>query len=198
MSEPSQLSKLHLDTGLARGLAALFQELERKLDLQRPVNVYLAGGMAVHLYTGNRFTTDVDAEFDTRLLLPADLSVTAKLENGSDQLIFLDTNYNPTYALMHEDYQADALPVDLGTTMLRLHVLSPVDLVVSKLSRFAVNDQEDIATLIGAGLASGDGIASRAREALSGYVGNATTLLGHLDTALRLANSTKASRPGQP
>ena len=133
MSEPSQLSKLHLDTGLARGLAALFQELERKLDLQRPVNVYLAGGMAVHLYTGNRFTTDVDAEFDTRLLLPADLSVTAKLENGSDQLIFLDTNYNPTYALMHEDYQADALPVDLGTTMLRLHVLSPVDLAVSQL-----------------------------------------------------------------
>lgn len=197
MSERSPLGKLHLDTGLARGLATLFQELERKLQLQRPVNVYLAGGMAVHLYTGNRFTTDVDAEFDTRLLLPADLSVTAKLENGKDQLIFLDTNYSPTFALMHEDYQIDALPVDIGTAMLRLHVLSPVDLAVSKLSRLAVNDQEDIAALVRAGLTSSGGIASRAREALSGYVGNATTLLSHLDTALRMAKSAE-DRPDQP
>ena len=146
--------------------------------------------MAVHLYTGNRFTTDVDAEFDARLLLPTDLTVTAKMENGSEQLIFLDTNYNPTFALMHEDYQVDAIPVDIGTTMLRLHVLSPVDLAVSKLSRFAANDQADIVALVGAGLASGEAIASRAREALSGYVGNTATLLSHLDAALRLAKST--------
>jgi len=189
MSERSPLGKLHLDTGLARGLATLFQELERKLQLQRPVNVYLAGGMAVHLYTGNRFTTDVDAEFDARLLLPTDLSVTAKMENGTDQLIFLDTNYNPSFALMHEDYQVDAIPVDLGTTMLRLHVLSPVDLAVSKLARFAANDQADIVALANAGLTGSGGIASRAREALSGYVGNSATLLGHLDAALQLTKS---------
>ena len=192
MNGPSTVGKLHLDTGLARALATLFQELEQKLQLQQPVNVYLAGGMAVHLYTGNRFTTDVDAEFDARLLLPTDLTVTAKMENGSDQMIFLDTNYNPTFALMHEDYQVDAIPADIGTAMLRLHVLSPVDLAVSKLSRFAANDQEDIVALVSAGLASGEGIASRAREALSGYVGNTATTLSHLDAAIRLAKSANA------
>lgn len=189
MNEPSAVGRLHLDTGLARALATLFHDLERELQLQQPVNVYLAGGMAVHLYTGNRFTTDVDAEFAARLLLPKDLTVTAKMENGSDQLIFLDTNYNPTFALMHEDHQADAIPVDIGTAMLRLHVLSPVDLAVSKLSRFAANDQEDIVALVSAGLAGGEAIASRAREALSGYVGNTATLLSHLDAALRLVKS---------
>jgi hypothetical protein len=182
-------SNLHLDTDLARGLAQLFHELEQKLDLQKQVNAYLAGGMAMHLYTGRRFTTDVDAEFDARLLLPADLSVMTKLDDGSDQMLYLDTNYNPTFALMHEDHQVDAQAIDIGTSMLRLHVLSPVDLAVSKLSRFAANDQEDIAILVGAGLTDGESISLRAREALSGYVGNTATLLGHLEAALRLVKA---------
>lgn len=189
MTQEPNLSKLHLDTGLAKGLAQLFHELEQKLDLQRKVNAYLAGGMAMHLYTGSRFTTDVDAEFDARLLLPADLSVMTKLDDGSDQMLYLDTNYNPTFALMHEDHQLDAKPIDIGTRMIRLHILSPVDLAVSKLSRFAANDQEDIATLVGAGLTDGESISSRAREALSGYVGNTSTLLGNLETALRLVKA---------
>jgi hypothetical protein len=37
--------------------------------------VYLADGMAVHLYTANRVTTDVDAEFGGRVHLPNDLMV---------------------------------------------------------------------------------------------------------------------------
>lgn len=189
--------KLHLDTGLARGLAQLFHELEQRLGLQRPVNAYLAGGMAVHLYTGSRFTTDVDAEFDARLLLPSDLAVTTKLEDGSDQLIYLDTNYNPTFALMHEDYQVDARAIDIGTTMLRLHILSPVDLAVSKISRFAWNDQEDIAALVRAGLTDGASISSRAREALAGYVGNASTLLGHLDAVLQIAKTIEKPSAGR-
>jgi len=49
MTHAAKPNKLHLDTGLARGLAQLFHELEQKLDLQRQVNAYLAGGMAMHL-----------------------------------------------------------------------------------------------------------------------------------------------------
>ena len=197
MTQAAKPNKLHLDTGLAQGLAQLFHELEQKLGLQREVNAYLAGGMAVHLYTGSRFTTDVDAEFDARLLLPANLSVMAKLDDGSDQMLYLDTNYNPTFALMHEDYQVDAEPIDIGTGMLRLHLLSPVDLAVSKLSRFAANDQEDISTLVGAGLTDGESISSRALEALSAYVGNTSTLLSHLEAAMRLAKAAEKIRTGE-
>ena len=105
---------LHTDTALAKGLQALLKRLEARLGLRVPVKVFLAGGMAVHLYTAGRVTTDVDAEFGARLLLPNDLAVEIALEDGTPQLVYLDTNYNPTFALMHEDYQNDAIPVDLG------------------------------------------------------------------------------------
>ena len=47
MNGSSISGKLHLDTGLARALATLFQELEQKLQLRQPVNVYLAGGEGI-------------------------------------------------------------------------------------------------------------------------------------------------------
>lgn len=61
---------LHTDTALARGLRELLRQLQERLALHSPLNVYLAGGMAVHLYTASRVTTDVDAEFGARVLLP--------------------------------------------------------------------------------------------------------------------------------
>jgi hypothetical protein len=54
----------HTRTALAGGLRELFRQLEERLSLRSPVNAYLAGGMAVHLYTASRVTTDVDAEFE--------------------------------------------------------------------------------------------------------------------------------------
>lgn len=100
-----------LGTALVRGLRELLERLENRLQLKSPLQVYLAGGMAVHLYTGKRVTGDVDAEFGGRVLLPSDLAVVVTLEDGTDQVIYLDTNYNPTFALMHEDYQVDSRPV---------------------------------------------------------------------------------------
>ncbi len=198
MSPAPASQRLYLDTGLGRALAELFQSLEHQLGLTRPVNVYIAGGIATHLYTGSRFTTDVDAEFDARVVLPADMAVTARLEDGRDQLLYLDTNYNPTFALMHEDYRSDALPIDMGTSALKIHVLSPVDLAVSKLSRFADNDQEDIVSLVRCGLVSSKDIAHRAQEAMGAYVGNTARLLGHLDSALSLIRAAEASRREHP
>jgi hypothetical protein len=121
----------HTHTALANALRDLFRQLEERLSLRSPLNVYLAGGMAVHLYTASRVTTDVDAEFGGRVFLPNDLMVEVTLEDGTQQVIYLDTNYNSSFALMHEDYLDDAIPVDLGVhRLLRVHVLSPVDLAV--------------------------------------------------------------------
>ncbi|MGB0128701.1 MAG: hypothetical protein WBP72_13770 [Rhodocyclaceae bacterium] len=47
----------HTHTALADGLRKLFKQLEERLSLRSPVNAYLAGGMAVHLYTANRVKT---------------------------------------------------------------------------------------------------------------------------------------------
>lgn len=185
---------LKTHTALVDGLRRLFEKLEERIGLGRPVKVFLAGGMAVHLYTAKRVTCDVDAEFGARILLPNDLLVEVTLEDGSCQVIYFDTNYNPTFALMHEDYQDDAIPVDLGVEPFYLFVLSPVDLAVSKIARWAPNDREDVAELVRLGLTSADEIDKRARAALGGYVGGQSMLLLNLKDAVQLARDIEAGR----
>jgi len=188
----------HTRTALANGLRVLFKQLEQRLSLLRPVNAYLAGGMAVHLYTANRVTSDVDVEFAGRVFLPNDLMVEITLEDGTPQLVYLDTNYNPSFALMHENYQDDAIPVDLGVDQIRLHVLSPVDLAVSKIARFADNDKEDIAALVSLGLTTADEIEQRANGALAGYVGGQAMLRLNLRDTLALAREIEAGQSPAP
>lgn len=61
----------HTHTALALGLKEIFKQLAERLELRSPIDVYLAGGMAVHLYTASRVTTDIDAEFGSRVLCVA-------------------------------------------------------------------------------------------------------------------------------
>lgn len=185
----------HTQTALAQGLREILKKLAQRLSLTQPLKVYLAGGMAVHLYTANRVTTDVDAEFGSRVLLPSDLLVEVTLEDGSPQVIYLDTNYNPTFALMHEDYQDDAIAVDLGVDPIELYVLAPVDLAVSKIARFADNDRADIQALVRHGLTSAEEIEARATSALAGYVGELAMVRLNLRDALVLARAAAPQTP---
>nr|WP_180318350.1 DUF6036 family nucleotidyltransferase [Delftia acidovorans] len=194
----STMPIFHTHTALAEGLRELFKQLEQRLALGRPLNVYLAGGMAVHLYTADRVTTDVDAEFGGRVHLPNDLMVEVMLEDGTPQVVYLDTNYNSSFALMHEDYLDDAIPIDLGVDQIRVHVLSPVDLAVSKIARFADNDKEDIAALVRLGLTSADAIEQRATSALAGYIGGQAMLKLNLRDAVALARREEGGRSGTP
>lgn len=181
-------------TALAEGLKELFKQLETRLELQTPVNVYLAGGMAVYLYAASRVTTDVDAEFSARLHLPHDLLVEVTLEDGTPQTVYLDTNYNSTFALMHEDYQDDSIPVELGIEHIRVHVLSPLDLAVSKIARLADNDKQDIQALVHRGFTTAKAIEDRAMEALGGYIGSQGMLLANLRDAVALAREAELYR----
>jgi hypothetical protein len=181
----------HTNTALAQGLRELLRRLVERLELQGPLNIYLAGGMAVHLYTAYRVTTDVDAEFSQRLFLPRDLMVEVRLEDGTEQLVYFDTNYNSSFALMHEDYRDDAILVDLGVDQIALYVLSPLDLVLSKIARFADNDKEDIAALVRLGLTSAAEIEQRATSALAGYIGGLAMLKLNLLDALALARQAE-------
>jgi hypothetical protein len=158
------------------------------------LKVFLAGGMAVHLYAASRVTTDVDAEFESRVFIPSDLIVDVTLEDGRRESLYFDTNYNASFALMHKDYLDDAIPLDLGVEQIRLHVLSPLDLAVSKIARFADNDKEDIAELVRLGLTSADEIEQRATVALTGYVGGQAMLRLNLRGAVALARQVEAER----
>lgn len=187
-----------LDTPIARGMQEFFRRLELRLDLDRPLTVFLAGGMGVHLYTGKRVTTDIDAEFSGRVVVPTDLFVQVELSDGSTEDIYFDSNFSTTLGLIHEDYQQDSVPVELGLQHITVRVLSPVDLAVSKISRLADPDKEDIHDLVCAGLTSAAEIASRAEEALSDYIGNTSSLRLNIRDALEIAESAERERSAGP
>lgn len=173
------------ESPLGRALQTLFAALAARLQLSRPLTVWLAGGMAVYLYVGKRVTHDVDAEFGARILLPADLAVLS--DDGA--VLHFDPNYNPMFALLHEDYRQDAIPVALQVPDIDLRVLAPVDLAVSKIARLGDVDAEDIASLVRAGLTDADAIRERAEAALTGYIGNPADIRQRIDTAVALARA---------
>ena len=171
------------DTPLGAAVRALFAALAERLDLQQTLRVYLAGGMAVYFYVGKRVSHDLDAEFAGRVLLPANLAV--EIEGGEP--VYFDTNFNPMFALVHEHYQRDAVPVDLSVPHIDLRLLAPVDLAVSKIARWADVDREDIASLVQAGLTDASAIAQRAREAVTAYIGNPADIQHKIAQAVELA-----------
>lgn len=143
----------------------------------QPIQMYLAGGIAVNYYCGTRFTGDVNASFSRRVLLPYD-ELTIDLpstEKGRPRFIYFDQTYNPTLSLMHENYLDHCIEweeVGYGASKIKLLLLSPLDLAVSKISRFTEQDQQDILDLAKAGYFRPEEVGQRATEALSYYVGN--------------------------
>ena len=180
-------------TALSIGLRELLIQLQQRVQSVEPITVFLAGGMAVHLYTASRSTTDVDAEFSSRIYVPSDLVVDVSLDDGTTEPLYFDTNYNSTFALMHEDYTKDSLLVDMDVPNIELRVLTPVDLAVSKIARFADNDKEDIAGLVRLGLTSSVEIERRAIAAIGGFVGGKGMLLIHLRDAVNLARKIESN-----
>ena len=163
-------------------LTAALSEMLNRLDRHlrdggyegAPVQMYLAGGMAVHFHCGSRYTEDVDASFSKRMLVPVnDLTVDYVREDGSPSALYFDANYNDTFALMHPDYRQDSVEwAGLGGGLVRLRVLNPLDLAVSKLSRYSEQDREDVLLLARQRYFTADELRGRALAALDYYVGD--------------------------
>lgn len=195
MCEHRKPPALYTNNALAKGMLKLLDELRVRLSIKTSVTAYLAGGLAVYLYTADtaaRPTRDVDLEFDARLLVPTDLVVDVTLEDGTRQALYIDTNYNPMFSLLHEDYQQDSIPLDIDESPIRVRVLSPLDLAVSKIARFQDHDREDIRALVSKGLVTAEEIEQRAREAMIGYVGAPETVRRNIVEAVALARDAEA------
>lgn len=153
-----------------------------------PVRMYIAGGTALHLHTGARVSHDVDAAFSHRIALPDNLEVAYPDADGAAALLYFDRNYNDTFGLLHEDAYDDSLPVALpgvDAHVLDVRLLTPLDLAVSKLGRFASQDRTDIRTLADHGLIDAERLRQRAEAALGGYVGNLDRLRHAIEIACR-------------
>lgn len=151
-----------------------------------PVRMVVAGGAAVLFYTGTRVSLDIDATLSQRILLPEQLESAYADGDGAPRVLYFDRQYNDTYALMHENAADDAHPLKLpgiDPAVLDIRLLSPTDLAVSKLARYADHDQDDIAALARHGLIDASGVRKRAEQALIAFVGETR----RVKTSIRLA-----------
>jgi len=155
----------------------------------RPIRMYVAGGAALHLYTGERVSRDIDATFSGRIALPENLEVAYRDADGAARLLYFDRQYNDTLGLLHEDAYDDSVPLALGardSNVLEVRLLSPLDLAVSKIGRFCGQDRDDIATLARRGLIRASALRRRAEEALACYVGDTARVQTSIDMAVRI------------
>lgn len=181
---------------IAARIARSVQDLPRR---SLPVRMHIAGGAALHFYTGERVSQDIDAAFSRRVALPDNLDVAYRGADGSAQLLYLDRQYSDTFALMHEDAYRDSeslqLPgIDAGILDVRL--LTPLDLAVSKVGRLSGQDREDIASLARHGLLRSDALRARAEAALMNYVGDLPRLRGNIENACRIVKDAEKRAPG--
>jgi hypothetical protein len=165
-----------LQSALSEFLDRLDAQLRLGAYAGEPIAMYLAGGLAVNYYCGTRYTGDIDASFSRRILIQdTDLVLQYRKRDGSDGLLYFDRNYNPLFGLLHEHYAADSLEwTGIGNErrLIQLRVLSPVDLAVSKVSRFSEQDRLDIRDVARATALDFSTLQARARQALLDYVGN--------------------------
>lgn len=140
-------------------------------DSDRVVTMYIAGGVAVGFYCDMRATDDLDAFYDARVGLGGvDVLVRYADKDGEPRICYLDTNYNPTIGLLHENFDRDAVDwedVQVLNQKIRVKVLSPLDLAVTKIDRYSPQDIEDILQLAKRKLFSPESFEQRAIEAMN-------------------------------
>ncbi|MBP8298414.1 MAG: hypothetical protein KAX84_20060 [Burkholderiales bacterium] len=192
---------LRPDPGYLKAFATIMSRIDAALGAKRPpepIVVCVAGGAALHFYTGARYSNDIDAKIMARVLLdPNDLQVAYRGDDGHARLLYFDTQYNDSFALLHQDAYDDAIRITLaGIDARRLVVklLTPLDLAVSKLSRFSEQDQQDIRALAREGLIDAAQLRKRARDALPDYVGNLDRIKTSIDIACRLVDAAAGAK----
>ena len=185
-------SQVGFGNALKELLLKIQDEFRKYAPTALPIKMYIAGGAALYLMTGERSTEDIDATFSKRVLFGRDMEISYRDIDGRASVIYLDRNYNDTLGLMHEDAEDDSVSITvkgIDRKILDVRVLSPLDLAVSKLSRFSDEDRNDIISLAKHRLIDAYSLRSRAESALTAYVGNVGAVSNTIKTACRIVES---------
>ena len=161
-------------TSFKDAIIEMMQEIAKAIPdshKQTPVKAYLAGGGAVHYYCNSRVSDDVDLIMQYTVKIPEDLFVVWLNEEGTLEQVHYDYTYNSTFGLLHEDYEDRAVHMITIEEKFEIYLLSPEDLIISKLIRFAQNDEEDIQNIIKTGKVDKKLLYELAKDAISVGVG---------------------------
>jgi len=151
-----------------------------------PVDAYIVGGAAVHFHTNLRVSNDVDSILSNAIKLPDDLVVPWIDEDGNIQQLSYDYTYNPSFGLMHEDYDKRAVLIKTIDEKLNIYILHPLDLIISKISRFSDSDEDDIKILIETKNINKLELFNLASDAISVGVGFPKSISTHLEWVMEI------------
>lgn len=184
---------------------ALYPELEDHLKklaegfgrLTLPLHAYIAGGVAVNYHTRIRMSDDVDIQWSHKVVIPKELQIFEVInpDDPDDVLnITMDGSFGDYLGSFHPDWEKDSIMVgQVGDIV--IHVISAVDLAVSKLARYAERDREDIAALIQAGLLNSAEFDVRANEALQYYaVGDTSYIVYNIQDTIKLIEAYEGEK----
>lgn len=161
-------------TSFKEAIIEMMEEIAKAIPdshKQTPVKAYLTGGGAVHYYCNSRVSDDVDLIMPYTVKIPEDLFVVWLNEEGTLEQVHYDHTYNSTFGLLHEDYEDRAGHMITIDDKFEINLLSPEDLIISKLVRFAQNDEEDIQNIINTGKVDKELLYELAKDAISVGVG---------------------------
>jgi hypothetical protein len=161
-------------TSFKDAIIEMMQEIAKVIPdshKQTPVKAYLTGGGAVHYYCNSRVSDDVDLIMQYTVKIPEDLFVVWLNEEGALEQVHYDYTYNSTFGLLHEEYEDRAVHMITIEDKFEIYLLSPEDLIISKLIRFAQNDEEDIQNIIKTGKVDKKLLYELAKDAISVGVG---------------------------
>ena len=186
------LAQPYFLTAFQRIAGRIAESLRETPETALPVSMYIFGGAAVHFYTGDRVSIDINATFSHRIALPDDREVSYRAPDGAAKLLYFDRQFNDRFALVHEDAYRDSVQLKLSeidSKVLDIRLLRPLDLAVSKISRLADHDRQDIASLARRGLINSNSFRIRAEEAMKFYVGNLDRLQTSIDLACNIVTT---------
>ena len=161
-------------TSFKEAIIEMMEEIAKAIPdshKQTPVKAYLTGGGAVHYYCNSRVSDDVDLIMQYTVKIPEDLFVVWLNDEGTLEQVHYDYTYNSTFGLLHEDYEDRAIHMITIEDKFEINLLSPEDLIISKLIRFAQNDEEDIQNIIKTGKVDKELLYELAKDAISVGVG---------------------------
>jgi len=198
--QPSRATRPEYLAAFSELIQRIAESLRKLPTRSLPIKMYVAGGAAVHFYSGERISNDVDAVFSKRIALPSDLEVTYRDPDGAARLLYFDRQYNDTFALMHKDAHDDSVPLtlkEIDASILEVRLLSALDLAVSKISRFSGQDRDDITALAKHDLIKSAALRRRSLEAMKNYVGNLDSLKSTIDVACRIVGDVEQRNSGK-
>ena len=125
------------------------------------------------------------------------LEVSYRAPDGAAKLLYFDRQFNDSFALVHNDAYRDSVPLELSeidSKVLEIHLLSALDLAVSKISRLTDHDRQDIASFASRGLINSKDLRIRAEEAMKNYVGNLDRLKTSIDLACNIVATVERQK----